>query len=203
MKNLFLLLGLGAFMGLLSTGCSLFGKGSEEQPSYQVIKNEENKEIRKYDSFIIAKTTINSNFKDAQGKGFRILAGYIFGKNKSQQKISMTAPVMTAPDDRENWTMTFNMPSKFTIKTLPAPTDERIKIEKVEQRLFAAITFSGLWDESKNEEEAKKLKDWLKKLPEYELISPAMFAAYNPPWTIPFLRRNEMLIELRIKKNVE
>lgn len=190
-------------MGLLSTGCSLFGKGSEEQPSYQVIKNEENKEIRKYDSFIIAKTTINSNFKDAQGKGFRILAGYIFGKNKSQQKISMTAPVMTAPDDRENWTMTFNMPSKFTIKTLPAPTDERIKIEKVEQRLFAAITFSGLWDESKNEEEAKKLKDWLKKLPEYELISPAMFAAYNPPWTIPFLRRNEMLIELRIKKNVE
>ncbi len=203
MKNLFLLLGLGAFMGLLSTGCSLFGKGSEEQPTYQVILNEDNKEIRKYDSFIIAKTTISSNFKDAQGKGFRILAGYIFGKNKSQQKISMTAPVMTVPADKENWTMTFSMPSKFTINTLPTPTDERIKIEKVEQRLFAAITYSGLWDESKNEEQAKKLKEWLKKYPEYELISPAMFAAYNPPWTIPFLRRNEMLIELRMRKNVE
>jgi hypothetical protein len=203
MKNLFLLLVLGAFMGLLSTGCSLFGKGSEEQPTYQVIQNEDNKEIRRYDSFIIAKTTISSNFKDAQGKGFRILAGYIFGKNKSQQKISMTAPVMTVPADKENWTMTFSMPSKFTINTLPTPTDERVRIEKVEQRLFAAITYSGLWDESKNEEETKKLKEWLKKYPEYELISPAMFAAYNPPWTIPFLRRNEMLIELRMRKNVE
>jgi len=190
-------------MGLLSTGCSLFGKGSEEQPTYQVILNEDNKEIRKYDSFIIAKTTISSNFKDAQGKGFRILAGYIFGKNKSQQKISMTAPVMTVPADKENWTMTFSMPSKFTINTLPTPTDERVKIEKVEQRLFAAIIYTGLWDESKNEEQAKKLKEWLKKYPEYELISPAMFAAYNPPWTIPFLRRNEMLIELRMRKNVE
>ncbi len=201
-------------MGLLTAGCSLFGKGSEEQPSYQVILKQENKEIRKYNSHIIAKTTISGSFKDAQSEGFRILAGYIFGKNKSQQKIAMTAPVvqksesekisMTAPvliasNENKSWTMTFSMPSQFTIETLPVPTDKRVQIEKVEERFVAAITFSGFWGESKNAEEAKKLKEWMKGNQEYELISEAMFAGYNPPWTLPFLRRNEMLIELRRK----
>jgi hypothetical protein len=199
MKNL----SMGFLMGLLTTGCSLFGKGHEENPSYQVIQNEENKEIRKYDSFIVAQTTVSSDFKDAQGKGFRILAGYIFGKNKSQEKISMTAPVMILPADKKSWTMTFSMPSKFKIDTLPAPSDERIKIEKKEERFFAAIRYSGFWDESRNEKEAEKLKEWLKKYPEYGPISSPIFAAYNPPWTIPFFRRNEMLIELRIKENVQ
>jgi hypothetical protein len=214
MRNILPKLVLGTLMGLLTAGCSLFGKGSEEQPSYQVIQKQENKEIRKYNSHIIAKTTISGSFKDAQSEGFRILAGYIFGKNKSQQKIAMTAPVvqksesekisMTAPvviasNENKSWTMTFSMPSQFTIETLPVPTDKRVQIEKIEERFVAAITFSGFWGESKNAEEANKLKKWMKGNQEYELISEAMFAGYNPPWTLPFLRRNEMLIELRRK----
>lgn len=214
MKNRLLLLALGTLMGLISVGCSLFGKGSEEQPSYQVVLKQDDKEIRKYDRYIIAKTTINGSFKEAQSKGFRILAGYIFGKNKSQkkiampvpilqkpesEKISMTAPVVIAPNENKSWTMTFNMPSKFTTETLPVPTDQGVKIEKVEPRFVAAIRFSGTWDESRNAEESKKLMEWIKSYQEYELISKPMFAGYNPPWTLPFLRRNEMLIELRRK----
>jgi hypothetical protein len=214
MRNKFLLFALGTLMGLLTAGCSLFGKGSEEQPSYQVVLKQQNKEIRKYDSYIIAKTTISGSFKDAQSEGFRILAGYIFGKNKSQQKIamtapvlkkpesekiSMTAPVVMAPSENKSWTMTFSMPSQFTIKTLPVPTDKRVEIKKVEQRFVAAITFSGFWGEFRNAEETKKLLEWLKSYQEYEIISAPMFAGYNPPWTLPFLRRNEMLIELRRK----
>ena len=80
MKNRLLILALGTLMGLFSAGCSLFGKGSEEQPSYQVVLKQDDKEIRKYDRYILAKTTINGSFKEAQSKGFRILAGYIFGK---------------------------------------------------------------------------------------------------------------------------
>ena len=199
-------------MGLLSVSCSLIGKGSEEQPSYTVIAEHGNKEIRKYNSYIVAKTTITGSFKNAQGQGFRILAGYIFGKNKSKQKISMTAPVvqkhdsekisMTAPvvisqEENKIWTMTFSMPSKFTLETLPVPTDERVKIEKIEEKIIAAIRFSGVWDETIFKKNADELKAWLKDDQKYEVASEPMFAGYNPPWTSPFLRRNEILIELK------
>ncbi len=202
-------------MGLLTAGCSLFGKGSEERPIYKVIVKQDNKEIRKYESYIIAKTTVSGSFKDAQSEGFRILAGYIFGKNKSRQKIamtapvvqrsesekiSMTAPVVIAPGENKTWTMTFSMPSQFTLDTLPVPTDERVKIEKVEGKLVAALTFSGLWGESKNAEKGRELTEWMKSYQGYELTSEPMFAGYNPPWTLPFLRRNEMLIELRSRQ---
>ncbi len=212
MKNILKKIFLGTLMGLLGAGCSLFGRGSEEQPPYKIVAKQEDKEIRKYDSYIIAKTTVSGSFKDAQNKGFRILAGYIFGKNKSQQKIamtapviqksesekiSMTAPVVISPNENRTWTMTFSMPSKFTLDTLPVPLDKRIKIEKVEEKFVAALTFSGFWNESKNATKAQELSDWLKGFKEYEPTSQPMFAGYNPPWTLPFLRRNEMLIELK------
>ncbi len=201
-------------MVLLTAGCSLFGRGSEEQPSYKIITKDQDKEIRLYDSYIVAKTTITGSFQDAQSEGFRILAGYIFGKNKTKQKISMTAPVvqksenekisMTAPviispNQNKSWTMTFSMPSHFTLETLPVPNDPRISFEKIDNKFVAAITFSGFWRETKNAQKSQQLKDWMKGQQDFELISEGMFAGYNPPWTLPFLRRNEMLIELKRK----
>jgi len=205
----------GSFIALLSTGCSLFGKNSVEEAKYKVIVHEDRNEIRLYSSAIVAKTTIRGPFKEAQNDGFRLLAGYIFGKNKSNEKIAMTAPVvqtsksekiaMTAPvvmspgNDKE-WTMTFTMPSKYTLETLPVPTDKRVQIERSEERSVAAVTFTGLWSEETNREKAEQLKDWLKKFPEYEITSGPMFAGYNPPWTLPFFRRNEMLFEIKKKQ---
>jgi phage pi2 protein 07 len=186
---------LGASMGLFITGCSLFGKGSEEQPAYQVLVKDGDKEIRKYDSYLVAKTTVTGTFKEAQSAGFRILAGYIFGKNESQKKMAMTAPVLLAPSENNSWTMTFNMPSRYTLETLPVPTDKRIKIEQVEQRHVAAITFSGFWNESKVTEKGKELEEWITKQKNFVPHSKPMFAGYNPPWTLPFLRRNEVMIE--------
>jgi hypothetical protein len=200
-------------MTLLSAGCSVFGVGSEEQPKYHVISKEENKEIRRYNSYIVAKTTVKGSFKDAQSKGFRILAGYIFGKNKTKQKISMTSPVvqnkqesnekiaMTAPvtiaSENNEWVMTFSMPSQYTLESLPVPNDPQIKLEKVDERFVAALTFSGFWNEEKMREKGSELAQWLEKHSSYKQISSPMFAGYNPPWTIPFFRRNEMLIELQ------
>jgi hypothetical protein len=205
---------LGCFMGFVSVGCSVFGVGSEERPSYEVILKDRDKEIRKYESYIIAKTTITGSFKEAQREGFKILAGYIFGKNQSRQKIPMTSPVvqkresekisMTAPvvlEENENktWTMTFSMPSQYTLENLPVPNDDRITIEKVDQRYVAALRYSGLWTESKNAQKGRELEDWMKNHQQFELDSKPMFAGYNPPWTIPFFRRNEALIELKKK----
>ena len=104
------------------------------------------------------------------------------------------------PTDKKTWTMTFSMPSKYTLETLPTPTDERIKIEKVEERFVGALTFSGFWNESINAQNAQELSEWIKGLKDYELTSQPMFAGYNPPWTLPFLRRNEMLIELELRR---
>lgn len=199
-------------MLLLTAGCSLFGQGSEEGPSYKVVEKVKDKEIRKYDSYIVAKTTIKGSFEETQSKGFKILAGYVFGDNTSKKKIAMTAPVvqkaesekiaMTAPvvmkaSDNQSWTMTFSMPSAYTIETLPVPTDSRIVIEKVEARYVAAITFTGFWGEEKNAKKTQELQEWLKSYPSYQSVSGGMFAGYNPPWTLPFMRRNEMLIELQ------
>ena len=189
---------LGSLMGILGTGCSFFGVQNVEQPNYKVIVKQNDKEIRKYNSHIVAKTVIQGSFKDAQKEGFRILAGYIFGKNKSQQKIEMTAPVVIASDENtKSWTMTFSMPSRFTLETLPTPDDDRIKIEEVETRFVAALTFTGFWGEDKNAEKGNELNEWLEANKGYEIISKPMFAGYNPPWTLPFLRRNEMLIEIK------
>jgi hypothetical protein len=190
---------LGAMMGILTAGCSIFGKSGVEEASYKVITEDGNKQIRNYSGHIIAKTSITGDFKDAQSKGFNTLAGYIFGKNKSKQKVSMTAPVVMGPSDNQTWIMTFTMPSKHTLETLPEPTDKRVQLEKVEEKLVGAITYSGVWSETKNQEMAQELTHWLKNHPEYELTSAPMFAGYNPPWTLPPFRRNEMLIELKRK----
>jgi len=203
---------------MLSAGCSLFGMSSVEETSYDVLVKDNKIEIRRYKSYIVAKTTISGDFKKAQSQGFRILASYIFGKNKAQQKINMTAPViqksegeeisMTAPvliapasknQDTKSWVMTFTMPSKYTLENLPKPEDQRVKIETVPSRLVAAYRFSGFWSESKNTKKYMELLDWLNKNKEYQAISIPMFAGYNPPWTLPFLRRNEILVDIKAR----
>lgn len=202
---------LALLLCLLHSGCSLFGIGSEEQPQYRVIKSDENKEIRQYAAHLVAKTTIQGSFKEAQSEGFRVLAGFIFGKNQSQQKIAMTAPVlqeetsenisMTAPvlmqeQADQSWTMVFSMPSKYTQETLPQPLDSRVVIEIAEEKTFAVLRFTGFWSEERIQEKGEELMAWLSEHPDYKAISSPVFAGYNPPWTLPFFRRNEVLLEI-------
>ena len=198
---------------IASAGCSFFGIRSEETPKYRVILKEENKEIRYYEPYIVAKTTVKGDFKGAQGEAFRILAGYIFGGNEKKQEIPMTAPVvqkptgesekipMTAPviqrQSEEGWVMTFMMPSNYKMEDLPLPKDQRVKLERVDAKYVAAIRYTWLGNESRNQSKADELQDWISGLKEYETTSAPMYAGYDPPWTLPFLRRNEMMIELK------
>jgi hypothetical protein len=114
------------------------------------------------------------------------------------EKISMTAPVVQIPAG-ESWTMTFMMPSKYNLESLPQPTDPKVILEEVPEKTIAVIRYSGLWSEKKNNKKAALLKEWLSKKGIYSQISEPMFAGYNPPWTLWFLRRNEMLIEINQK----
>ena len=153
-------------------------------------------------------------YKEAQSEAFSILAGYIFGKNETKQKISMTAPVtqeapptsekisMTAPVMQESsgdsWVMSFMMPSKYTIANLPIPIDKRVTFEKITPKLVAVIRYSWGRGTDRNKKKADELLLWLKSQPGYQPVLTPKSAGYDPPWTLPFLRRNEMLVDLEI-----
>ena len=197
--------------------CSLFGIQDEEGPDYKVIDKSEDFEIREYESYVVAKTTVRGNFDDASGDAFRILAGYIFGDNYTKEAISMTSPVkveqasekisMTAPvevkQEGQELTMAFSMPSQYTLKTLPEPNDDRIEFTKIQSKIIASHEYSWFSSKEKNDKKAKELREWISDNPKYKTSPGYTYAGYNPPWTLPFFRRNEVHIELRLKSTKE
>jgi hypothetical protein len=202
-------------LAIFISGCSVFGIRTHETSKYEVIVKDGNKEIRYYESYIVAKTTVQGEFKEAQGTAFRILADYIFGDNRKKQKIAMTAPVvqkptaqseklqMTAPviqsPSEEGWVMTFMMPSAYKMEDLPTPEDERVSLETVPASYIAALRYTWFGSQSRNERKANELQNWLADLKEYGAISLPMYAGYDPPWALPFFRRNEVMIKVKRK----
>lgn len=200
------------FSLLTQTACSVFGIRSEETPSYKVLLQEDQKEIRSYESYVVAKTVIKGDYGKAQSEGFRILAGYIFGSNEKKQNISMTAPVvqkneserisMTAPVSQiaegDSWVMTFMMPSQYKLTDLPTPKDSRVILEEIPAKTIASLRYSGGRGVKRNSQKAEELREWLKSKNQYSIVSGPSTAGYDPPWTLPFLRRNEVHFEIKI-----
>ena len=183
-----------------------------EEPEFTVIFQEDNFEIREYEPKIIAHVQTVGDFDDASSQGFKMLADFIFGNNtidNTSKKISMTAPVlaslsskkisMTAPVIAENnnneWSISFVMPKEFTIETLPVPNNQDIKITTLPKEKFAVIVFSGLVRESNYNKKANLLNEFIKKK-KLTPLSSIQIARYNPPWTLPFFRRNELMIKI-------
>lgn len=201
---------------IFNTGCSLFGIRNYETPKYEVLLKEGNKEIRYYEPYIVAKTSVKGNYKEAQSTAFRILADYIFGNNEKKQKIEMTGPVFQKPDpegekipmtgpvvqspSEKGWVMTFMIPPSYKMEDLPVPKDKRVNLETVPAKYNASIRYTWYGSKPRNEMRAKELEAWLAGLKEYVFASPPMYAGYDPPWTLPFFRRNEMMIEVKRKQ---
>ena len=190
-------------------GCTVFGVHGVEEPSYTVVASDNDKEIRAYGERIVATTTVKGPWKEAQNKAFRILAGYIFGKNQTSQQIAMTTPVeqtgsmniaMTAPVEQTGsdagWTVAFTMPSEYDMEDLPYPLDSRIQLKVIPPRYMAAISYSWYASEEENRLKARELRKWVLGLDEWVIGSNPGFAGYDPPWTLPFLRTNEATYEL-------
>ena len=195
---------------MLFTGCTVFGIRTVEQPNYAVQVTDGDIQIRQYEDLVVAETNIEAGYEEASSTGFRRLAGYIFGKNKQNEKISMTAPVlqeqdsgekilMTAPVLQEQsnagWKMSFVMPAKYSMETIPQPIDSNVILKEVKGKKVASIRFRGLLSEESIGKKTKELELWLEKN-EYRAISKPRSAGYDPPWTIPFLRRNEVQIDI-------
>lgn len=181
-----------------------------EQPKYDVIFVDDNIEMRKYASMVLAEVEVSGARDQAIGNGFRILADYIFGNNLSKQSISMTSPVqqqasekiaMTAPVQQQKsgnmWKISFVMPSAYSLEALPQPKNSDVQLIPVGIKHFLVIRFSGGSSASNLRAYQDKLMDYVESK-KIQTIGPVKFAFYNPPWTLPFMRRNEVMIEARI-----
>ena len=205
---------MGAWSVLLMTslmlaGCSVLGKRTANEPPYKVIAEEGDFEIRQYGELIVAETVVEGSYGQTSGAAFSRLAGYIFGKNRAKQKIAMTAPVMqepvsekismTAPVIQEKkgnaWVMSFVMPEGYRLETLPVPLDDAVKLRMLPGKKVGVIRYSGLHSEHNLRNFAEKLTGWLEKNGN-RVLSGARSASYDPPWTLPFLRRNEVHIDI-------
>ena len=169
-----------------------------EEPKFKILVDEGELEIRSYDEYLVAETTVEGSFDTASRKGFRRVAGYIFGENKNatgqSEKIQMTAPVTVKPDS-EGWVLHFVMPRNYDMNELPVPNSRSVVLKKIEAHLAAVIIFSGFTTDAKIQDKTEELKVWLEKK-EFKIAGPQQIARYNDPFTLPWLRRNEIIFKV-------
>ncbi len=189
-------------------------KSGYEEPLFDVVEQFDEFEIRRYAPYLVAETTVAGDFDDSGNAAFRRLAGYIFGDNQARTKMKMTIPVtreptpsekmqMTAPvtrrpsseEGRAAYTYQFVMERKYALETLPVPNDDRVTLREVPQRLVAVRRYSGTTRERNFSRNLAILKAALAAAG-LTTVGEAQSATYNGPFTLPFLRRNEVLIEL-------
>lgn len=172
-------------------------KKTERQP-YRLVKQFENFEIRFYPISIMASvTSTDESYMESSNSNFRRLAGYIFGNNEKENKISMTAPVHIQKKGNTN-EMSFVMPSSYKMEQLPSPKDSSIKLHYSEAGYFAALKFGGYANDKIIEQKKVKLKTLLEQHG-YETIDAFRFLGYNAPWD--FLNReNEILVRISFKE---
>ena len=197
---------------LILTGV-ISAMATEEAP-YTVLKTDDIFELREYPPQVLAEIMVDGELEDAGNKAFRPLFRYISGGNKSLDKISMTAPVsqeqkgekisMTAPVSQQSaegkWAVSFMMPASYTMETLPAPDDPNIKLRQIPARRVAAVRYSGFWSEEKYLLNKEKLEKWINDN-RYTVTGEPVWARYNPPFTLWFMRRNEILIPVAAGAN--
>lgn len=207
------LLGTAVLIGLLgyaSDAQAQLARAMVEKPDYEVLEKADGYEIRRYPELLVAQVRIDSDTEEAMDAGFSPLADFIFGENVDASKIDMTAPVtkeadssskisMTAPVTQEAGDDTqlvrFIMPKEYTLETLPKPKDDSVEILTVPARVVAVTKFSGGGKHAKMLEKQAELEEALAR-DAIEITDGPTFARYDPPWTLPFLRRNEVMLPI-------
>ena len=196
-----------------------------EEPKFEVLAQDGRFEVRRYAPLIVAETWVEGDMDAASSKGFRAIADYIFGNNTAPQtqqssKIAMTAPVtlepqgqptqlaMTAPVTvqpapdapgwvaAQRWRVKFVMPSQYTLATLPKPNNNTVTLREVPGKTVAVATYAGFNTDNRIHKETQALLGWMQTR-QLAAAGPAQLARYDPPWTLPIWRRNEIQIEVQ------
>jgi len=199
------LLSAVVFAALVCGGCT-----TVREPAYKVVSVHDGYEVREYAGYLAVETAVSGPWKEGLREGFRRLFAYISGENEGRARIAMTAPVlsgepekiaMTAPVLQESGAggeqvVSFIAPAEYTMETLPIPKDPRIRIRQVAPFKAAALRYGG-WSDAKTVEkktgELRSLLERDRRTPEPPFLS----AQYNPPWTVPPFRRNEIIVRIR------
>ena len=209
---------IGLILGFLWTGHVM----AIEEPKYEVIQSDGPFEIRRYAPVLIAETLVEGDMDEASNKGFRLIADFIFGNNQiadtsTGEKIAMTAPVtvepqsakisMTAPvtvepqhdgsnmQSAKQWRVNFVMPSRFTLASIPKPKNSAVTLREVPSKHYVVHQYSGFNTVSRVQSKTQETSEWaLKK--NFKLIGTPQLSRYDPPWTLPMFRRNEIMIEI-------
>ena len=193
-----------------------------EEPKYEVIVPDAQFEVRHYAPVLIAETIVEGDMDAASSKGFRLIADFIFGNNLSsdtdkKSKIAMTAPVtvepqsskiaMTAPVTVEpqaaesnmktakTWRINFVMPSQYTLANIPKPKNNAVSLREVPSKYFIVHKYSGFNTVSRVQTKTDETVEWAIKR-SYKMIGTPQLSRYDPPWTLPMFRRNEIMIEI-------
>ncbi|CAL79171.1 Putative heme-binding protein, SOUL family [Bradyrhizobium sp. ORS 278] len=199
-----MLIGLTGLVVLVLAGAAIAAgplMSRVEHPKYDVVSRDGDYEIRAYAPMIIAQAEVQGARRPAIEEGFRIIGGYIFGANQGKAKIAMTAPVQqqaaaAAPADgvaSDRWSVSFVMPSSWSLDTLPPPADARIKLTPLPAQRMLAITFSGSYSDGILADKTRELRDYAQRQG-ITVSGTPLLAFYNPPWTLPMLRRNEVML---------
>ncbi len=203
-----------------------------EEPKFEILQTDGNIEIRRYQPKLVAEVLVDGDLSEASNKGFRQIAAFIFGNNRTGRtddptstiRIPMTAPVVIAPQIRSHpnsekinmtapvivtprtdasasmqaankWLVRFVMPSKYSLATLPLPNDAAINIREIPGTTMAVLRYSWLNGIDRVQEKTEELSRWLV-ANHYAALGSAQLARYDPPWTLPMLRRNEIMFEV-------
>ena len=198
---------------LFQSGCSLLGIRNAEEANYSVVKSQDQFEVREYAAMVVAETLVSTNFDKAGDIAFKRLFGYISGDNGAASEIAMTAPVMALDENRSSgekismtapvtgekselgWRFAFVLPAGYTLENAPAPNGPDVRLVEVPARRVAAVRYTGSWSEKAYKTNLGLLQDWMQQ-EQLEADSLPRVAGYDPPWTLPFLRRNEVMIDI-------
>lgn len=195
------------FTGLLTMlgACS----SAVEQVQYSVLEKDGAFELREYQPYVIAQTRVEGSFSQVGNEAFNRLFRYISGDNRTKQSIAMTAPVnqqkasqkiaMRAPVNQQKagdaYLVSFVMPAEFTLETLPDPLDKQVELVQIPGHLAASITYSGSWDQTNYLAHKAKLEQYMT-TKGWKPAGEPVYARYNSPFTLSFMRRNEVVIPL-------
>lgn len=193
-----------------------------EEPRYEVLASDGPFEIRRYAPMLVAETFVDGDMDDASSKGFRMIADFIFGNNQlpgseQKSKIAMTAPVtvepqsskiaMTAPvtvepqstdarlESAQRWRIHFVMPSTYTLDNIPKPRNDAVRLREIPAKYFAVHKYSWLNTQSRVQQKTQETLQWAK-LRSLQVMGAPQLARYDPPWTPPMFKRNEIMVEV-------
>lgn len=210
--------GVSLLLGLLCTGHVM----AIEEPKYEVIQTDGAFEIRKYAPILIAETFVDGDMDEASNKGFRLIADYIFGNNQVvdsnantkiamtapvtvepvSQKIAMTAPVTVEPQSTDTnmqlakkWRIHFVMPSQYTLANIPKPKNDAVSLKEVPSKYFIVYSYSWLNTLSRVQDKTDEALEWANRKG-LKVIGAPKLSRYDPPWTLPMFKRNEIMLEI-------